>query len=337
MAKLNVALLGLGRAGRFHLQSLRASARARLIHVVDLDIALADEVASDLDCEAATTPAAALADSRVDAVIVATPTQTHRDLVQAALRAGKAVLAEKPLGVDLAEIDACYSLAAERDRPLFLGFNRRFDPSFAELIRGAHSGAVGTVQILRTTSRDSPLPSVDYIRTSGGIFHDCIVHDLDLVRHIAREEPVEVFAFGSSFIPAIRGLGDLDTVLVACRFASGALASIDISRKSAYGYDQRVEVFGSKGMLQAENRAATSTVLSEPDGTRHPPIEHSFPTRYREAYLAELEAFIDCALQGSPLPVTHDDVRWNYVLADAAERSCREARPVEVKPPPRLT
>ncbi len=335
MAKLNIALVGLGRAGRFHLQSLGTSARARLTHVVDVDGARAAEVAAEWECEGATTPQAAFADPRVDAVIVASPTQTHRQLVQAALRAGKAVLAEKPLGVDLAEIDACYGLAAERELPLFLAFNRRFDPSFAELIRGVHAGAVGPVQLLRTTSRDSPLPSVEYIRTSGGIFHDCIVHDLDLIRHIARENPVEVFAFGSSFIPEIRALGDLDTVLVLCRFASGALASIDISRQSAYGYDQRVEVFGPKGMLRAENRAPTSTELSTALDTRHPPIEYSFPTRYREAYLAELEAFLDCALDGSPVPVTHDDVCWSFTLAEAAERSCREARPVEVKEPAR--
>ena len=334
MTKLNLALFGLGRAGSFHLQSLRTSSRARLLHAVDVDGERAGAVAADMECEAATSVGPALDDPRVDAVIVATPTQTHHDLVQAALRAGKAVLAEKPLGVDLKEIDSCYGLAAERRLPLFLGFNRRFDPSFAELIRGVHGGAVGPVQILRTTSRDSPLPSSDYIETSGGIFHDCIVHDLDMVRHIARENPVEVFAFGSSFIPEIGALHDLDTVLVACRFASGALASIDISRQAVYGYDQRIEVFGPRGMLQAENRAPTSTLLSAAAGTLHPAIEHSFPTRYREAYLAELEAFLDCALLGSPVPVTHEDVRWSFVLADAAERSHREGRPIAVEPPP---
>jgi myo-inositol 2-dehydrogenase/D-chiro-inositol 1-dehydrogenase len=333
MPRLNVALFGLGRAGEFHLRSLRASPRARLVRVVDVDADRTARVAAEWECEGTTTATPALEDPQVHAVIVATPTPTHRDLVQAALRADKAVLAEKPLGVDLAEIDACYRLAAERSLPLFLGFNRRFDPSFAELIRGVHAGAIGPVQILRTTSRDSPLPSVDYIRSSGGIFHDCIVHDLDLIRHIARENPVEVFAFGSSFLPEIRALDDLDTVIVTCRFASGALASIDISRKAVYGYDQRVEVFGPLGMLQAENRAATSTVLSGPEHTRLPPIEFSFPTRYREGYAAELEAFLDCALDGAPLPISHEDARWSFVLAQAAERSYREARPVEVKPP----
>jgi myo-inositol 2-dehydrogenase/D-chiro-inositol 1-dehydrogenase len=333
MAKLAVALLGLGRAGRFHLQSLRGSGRARLVHVVDVDAARADEIAADHDCRGSTTPDAALADPQVDAVIVATPTWTHRELVLAALGAGKAVLAEKPLGVDLAEIDACYHLAAKRGLALFLGFNRRFDPSFRALARGVHEGRVGRVQILRTTSRDSPLPSTEYIRTSGGIFHDCIVHDLDLVRHIAREDPALVFSFGSAFKPEIRELDDLDTVLVSLRFASGAVASIDISRDSADGYDQRVEVFGDQGMLQAENRSGTSTVFSGREDRRQPPIEYSFPTRYREAYAAELDAFVDCALDGAPVPVTHADVRWSFVLAEAAERSWRESRPIEVKPP----
>lgn len=333
MAKLNVALLGLGRAGQFHLQSLRASARTRLTHVIDVDRALASAVAGSWECEGATSPDAALSDARVDAVIVATPTHTHCELVQASLRAGKAVLSEKPLGVELAEIDSCYELATERGLPLFLGFNRRFDPSFAELIRGVHAGAVGAIQILRTTSRDSPAPSTEYLRTSRGIFHDMIVHDFDLIRHIARENPIEVFATGSSFIPEVGALGDLDTVLVTCRFPSGALASIDASRKSVYGYDQRLEVFGQLGMLQAENRAPTSTVRSGPEERSQPAIEYSFPTRYREAYLAELEAFIDCALEGAPAPLTHDDARWSFVLADAAERSRREGRPVDVKAP----
>jgi myo-inositol 2-dehydrogenase/D-chiro-inositol 1-dehydrogenase len=334
--KIGLALFGLGRAGRFHLESLRATSRARLLHVADVDPARAAEVAAEWECMSATSPTTALADPEVDAVIVATPTETHRALVEASLTADKAVLAEKPLGIDLAEIDACYRLASERGKPLFLAFNRRFDPSFAELARRVHAGDVGPLQILRTTSRDSPLPSVEYIRTSGGIFHDCIVHDLDMIRFIARENPVEVFAMGSSFIPEIGAIPDLDTVLVTLRLESGALASIDISRQAVYGYDQRVEVFGPKGMLQSENRAPTSTVLSTADATQHPPIEYSFPTRYREAYRAELETFLECVEDGRDVPVSHDDVRWNFVLAEAAERSHRERRPIPIEPPPPL-
>lgn len=330
MSKLNIAIIGLGRAGQFHLRSLRIASGLRLLHVADPQTKLAQDVARNYGCQWSRDAQKALEDPAVNAVIIATPTETHFPYIQSALNAGKAVFTEKPLGVNLQEIDQCYSLASTLGLPLFLGFMRRFDPTYANLARDVHNGAVGQLQIIRSTSRDSPLPSMDYIRTSHGIFQDCIVHDLDMIRFVAREDPVEVFAMGSNFIQEIKDLDDLDTVLVSLKFPSGLLANIDVSRKSVYGYDQRVEVFGDGGMMQAENRSLTSTVHSTAEGLRRAPIDHSFPTRYREAYLKELELFRDCVVHENPVPITHEDARCNFILADAAERSYREGGPVQV-------
>jgi myo-inositol 2-dehydrogenase/D-chiro-inositol 1-dehydrogenase len=198
-------------------------------------------------------------------------------------------------------------------------------------------GQVGVLQMLRVTSRDSPLPTMDYIKTSHGIFHDCIVHDFDMLRFITGEDPVEIYSVGSSFVEGISALGDLDNVLVALKYDSGIIASIDVNRFSSYGYDQRIEVFGSNGMLQAENRSPVSTVLSSGEGLLRPTIEHSFPTRYREAYRQELVVFSDCLREGTPLPVTHEDVRMSFILSELGEQSHREGRPLRLSDHPALT
>lgn len=330
MSSLGIAILGLGRAGKFHLQSIRATSNVDLRYSVDSDLSLAQSVAEEHHCAAASEAAIALNDPQVKAVIIATPTSSHHSLIIQSLQAGKAVLTEKPLGTTLQEIDQCYELASTKSLPLFVAFQRRFDPSFADLARSVRNKAIGQLQFIRTVSRDNPTPSIDYIKTSCGIFHDCIVHDLDMICHISREKPVEVFAMGTNFIEAIKQVEDFDTVLVSLKFASGLLATIDVSRKSVYGYDQRVEVFGSAGMIQANNRSSLTTVSSTVTQVTEPPIDFSFPTRYREAYLKELELFRDCVLASDPLPVSHQEVRANFILAEAAEKSCRTGKPVSV-------
>jgi len=322
--------LGLGRAGAFQLASIRSNPAVSLIHVVDTDLEKANIVSAEFACLPGATVDDALSDESVDAVIVATPTGEHYGQIVASLNAGKAVFTEKPLGNGLEEIDECFQLAEKKGLPLFVGFNRRFDPSHASLASSVHDGEIGTPQLIRVTSRDSPLPSMDYIRTSHGIFHDCIVHDLDMIRFIAKEEPIEVYSVGSNFIPDIEALDDLDNVLVSLRFSSGLLASIDVNRFASYGYDQRIEAFGNKGMVQSENRSPRSTALSTETGVARPPIEFSFPTRYQEAYRRELDAFVECVLNENPLPISYTDVRMSFVLSDLAERSYREGRPLAV-------
>jgi myo-inositol 2-dehydrogenase/D-chiro-inositol 1-dehydrogenase len=327
---LNIALLGLGRAGQFQLNSIRAIPNVTLKHAVDVDEERARIVAAEFVCSHSAAPDAALADPDVNAVIVATPTAEHFGQITAALDAGKPVFTEKPLGNGLDEIDTCFQRASDTGLPLFVGFNRRFDPTFSSVARRVQAGDIGAPQMLRVTSRDSPLPGVDYLRTSHGIFHDCIVHDLDMIRFITRENPVEIYSIGSNFISEIQALDDLDNVMVILKFASGILASIDVNRFSAYGYDQRIEAFGNKGMLQAENRSPESTVIATGEGFQRPPIEYSFPTRHREAYRLELEAFAECVLDGEPLPITHEDVRMSFILCELAERSYREGKPLKL-------
>ncbi|MCH2592549.1 MAG: Gfo/Idh/MocA family oxidoreductase [Pedosphaera sp.] len=334
---LKIALLGLGRAGKFHIQSIQSIPGISLRCVVDVDESLAKRLAKELECNYATDVDGPLGQEDVDAVIVASPTHEHYGQILAALEAGKAVFTEKPLGSSLEEIDSCFGLAKRNELPLFVGFNRRFDPSFSGLARGVKEGQVGVLQMLRVTSRDSPLPTMDYIKTSHGIFHDCIVHDFDMLRFITGQDPVEIYSVGSSFVEGIGALGDLDNVLVALKYDGGMIASIDVNRFSPYGYDQRIEVFGSNGMLQAENRSPVSTVLSSGEGLLRPTIEHSFPTRYREAYRQELVVFGDCLREGNPLPVTHEDVRMSFILSELGEQSHREGRPLRVSDHPALT
>jgi len=299
-----------------------------------VDESLAKRLAENLECDYSTDVDGSLRRADIDAVIVASPTHEHYGQIQAALKAGKPVFTEKPLGSSIKEIDTCFALAKRSRLPLFVGFNRRFDPSFSSLARGVKDGQVGVLQMLRVTSRDSPLPTMDYISTSHGIFHDCIVHDFDMLRFITDMDPVEIYSVGSSFVEGIGALGDLDNVLVALRYDNGMIASIDVNRFASYGYDQRIEAFGSKGMLQAENRSPVSTVLSSDEGMLRPTIEHSFPTRYQEAYRQELTAFSNCLREGGPVPVTHKDVRMSFILSELGEQSHREARPLRVSEHP---
>jgi myo-inositol 2-dehydrogenase/D-chiro-inositol 1-dehydrogenase len=325
---VGISLLGLGRAGGFHLASIRALPGALLRRVYDTDRGRAADVAAEFGCRIAGDAEEATAGADVDAVVVATPTRSHFEYVTAALEAGKPVLSEKPLGTDVDQIDHCFGIAREHGVPLLVAFQRRFDPSFAEVVRAAREGRVGPLQFIRSVSRDNPVPSLDYLRTSCGIFHDCVVHDFDLVCHVAAEAPDQVFAYGSNFVPGVRELGDLDNIVVTLRFPSGLLASIDVSRQGAHGYDQRLEVLGTEGMVQAENRPRTTVVLSERDGSTRSPIDHSFPTRYLDAYRAEFACFLGCVRGEREVPITHDDVRLSHRVADAAERSAREGQPV---------
>lgn len=326
---LRICLLGLGRAGQFHLQSLGLTARATVSCVFDINSELAEQVARRWNCVAAPSASEAIQRDDVDAVIVATPTNNHFEFVLGAIEARKPVLTEKPLGRTLREVDQSFSLAAAASVPLFVAFQRRFDPSFQRLTRAVHEGEIGQLQFVRSVSRDNPVPSSAYIEISGGIFHDCMVHDLDMVARIVGATPTHVSAFASSFISDIGQHDDFDNVVANLAFPGGVIASIDINRKSVYGYDQRIEAFGDGGMVQADNRHETSVSVGTAGGFARSPIEYSFPTRYRDAYLAELESFVDCVRVGKPVPVTHQDVRVNHLLASGLERSARERRVVE--------
>lgn len=328
---INLAIVGLGRVGTIHARNAYREADLGLSWVVDADVDKARAFGDELNCRWTADIREVLADPDVTGVAVCTPTLTHYDYVKQALEAGKHVFAEKPLGIDLEQIDECYGLADERKRILFLAFQRRYDPAFAKLIATARSGELGQVQFVRSTSRDSPMPSIDYLKTSCGIFHDCLVHDLDLICQSLEAFPIEVHTHAHCFNSEIEAIDDVDTVHVSLKFASGALASIETSRRSEYGYDQRLEILGSGGMGQVENPVSDSLLRSTKKGSEMSPIEHSFPQRYRVAYREELKAFGRCVREGATAPVTHEHARMNYVVAEAMEISHREGRPVTLE------
>ncbi len=327
---LHFAQFGAGRIGAIHAANLAASGRARLKHIVDVHAPAAQALAAKHGAMASSTEAA-LADPEVGAVIIASSTDTHADLVIAAARAGKAIFCEKPIDLSLARVDACLAEVRRAGVPMLVGFNRRFDPNFAELHRRIGAGAIGKVEQVVITSRDPGPPPVSYIKVSGGLFRDMTIHDFDMARWMLGEEPVEVFAHGANLVdPAIGEAGDIDSAMVLLRTASGRMAHINNSRRASYGYDQRVEVFGSDGRLIAGNRTPTTVELANGDAVTSDKPLHFFLERYADAYRIELNAFLDAVTNGTPMPVGAEDGRQALVLADAAFESLRTGAPVKL-------
>jgi myo-inositol 2-dehydrogenase/D-chiro-inositol 1-dehydrogenase len=327
---LHFAQFGAGRIGAIHAANLAASGRASLRHVVDVHAPAAEALAVRHGARVSDT-ATALADPEVGAVIIASSTDTHADLVIAAAHAGKAIFCEKPIDLSLARVDACLEAVAKAGVPMLVGFNRRFDPNFAELHRRIGAGAIGAVEQVVITSRDPGPPPVAYIKVSGGLFRDMTIHDFDMARWMLGEEPVEIFATGATLVdPAIAEAGDIDSAMIVMKTASGRMAHINNSRRAAYGYDQRVEVHGSAGRLIAGNRIGTTVEQADAAAVTSDKPLHFFLERYAEAYRIELSAFLDAVRDGSPMPVGPEDGRQALVLADAALRSMQEGRPVRL-------
>ena len=321
---------GAGRIGAIHAANLAASGSARLKHVVDVNAAAAAALAAKHGAQVSQT-AQALADPEVGAVIIASSTDTHAALVIAAAQAGKAIFCEKPIDLTLARVDEALASVGAAGVPMLVGFNRRFDPSFAELHRRIATGAIGQVEQVVITSRDPGPPPLDYIRVSGGLFRDMTIHDFDMARWLLGEEPVEVFATGAALVdPAIAAAGDIDSAMVVLRTATGRMAHINNSRRAAYGYDQRIEVHGSLGRLIAGNHVGTTVELADAHAVSGDKPLHFFLERYAAAYRIELAAFVAAVAQGTPMPVGAQDGRQALVLAEAALKSLREGRPVQV-------
>ncbi len=274
---------------------------------------------------------AILSASDIDAVAICTPTDTHADLIERAARAGKAIFCEKPVSLDAARTRACLDVVRQAGAKLMVGFNRRFDPSFASLQRRAASGEIGAVEMVTILSRDPSPPPADYVARSGGLFRDMMIHDLDMARFLLGEEPVELHAVGSCLVdPAIGQAGDVDTAAVQLKTASGRIAQISNSRRAAYGYDQRIEVHGALGLLAAGNRQATTVTLASAGGYRTDPALPFFLERYAEAYRLELAAFIGAVLDGAAISPTGEDGLKAQLLADAATQSARSGQSIRL-------
>jgi myo-inositol 2-dehydrogenase/D-chiro-inositol 1-dehydrogenase len=328
---LNVALVGAGRMGTIHAASIARHPGARLVSIADRDGERASGLAERHGAEATTETEAAITSDAVDAVVVASSTDTHVELVELAASAGKAIFSEKPLALDSERGARCLEVVDARGALLQVGFNRRFDPSFRGVKAAIDEGRIGKVELVVLTSRDPELPPPGYIETSGGLFRDFAIHDFDTARWLLSEEPIEVVAFGSNLVdPSVGAAGDVDTAMTLLRTASGALCHINNSRRAVYGYDQRIEVHGSLGMAQAGDRTPASVVVTTGEAIHHSLPHRWFPQRYAEAYEAEMAAFIEAATNGTPALVTGLDAVRAGRLADAAQESLEMGRPVAV-------
>jgi myo-inositol 2-dehydrogenase/D-chiro-inositol 1-dehydrogenase len=330
---IRLALLGAGRIGRVHAVNLaRHLPGAVLDCIADVDLAAAQRLAAELGvaCVCAD-PLEALSRPEVDGVVICTSTDTHVPLVVAAAERGKHVFCEKPLALDLRGTDEALAAVARAGVKLQVGFNRRFDSGFARARELVRSGQLGRVRLVRITSRDPQPPPLHYALASGGIFRDMTIHDFDMARFVAGQETESVFASGACLVSQeVAQAGDVDTAVVLLRFESGAMAVIDNCRHAAYGYDQRLEVFGDKGAVVVDNARSNPASLWDEAGLHQDRPPFFFLERYARAYRDEMEAFVRCIRHDEEPPVTGADARAALVLALAAARSLQEERPVRV-------
>ncbi len=328
---MRFGLLGAGRIGQIHGRSVAAHKSASLAAITDVDAKAVAALAQETGASVAKSAADIIADKSIDAVLICTPTDTHADLIEQAAKAGKAVFCEKPVDLSADRVRACLKVVAETKAPLMIGFNRRFDPSFASLQQRLAAGEIGKAEIVTILSRDPGPPPVSYITRSGGLFRDMMIHDLDMARFLLGEEPVEVSALASCLVdPEIGKAGDIDTAVVTLRTASGKLAQISNSRRATYGYDQRIEVHGSGGLLRAHNLHATTVERANAQGFNSDPVLHFFLERYLPAYRAEMDSFITGVTAGKPLNPSGEDGLKALLLADAAEASMKSGKTVKV-------
>jgi myo-inositol 2-dehydrogenase/D-chiro-inositol 1-dehydrogenase len=331
--KITVGLIGAGRIGRLHAEHLAFRIpQANLVAVSDIVLSAAEE------CAAACDVPTALQDHRVimeradiEAVVICSSTNTHAQMIEEAAAAGKHIFCEKPIDFDLVRIDQALAAVAEAGVKLQIGFNRRFDPNFRRVRELVAAGHIGEPHILRITSRDPQPPPIEYVKVSGGIFLDMTIHDFDMARYLVGSEVVEVYAAGGVMVdPAIGEAGDIDTAVITLRFENGAVGVIDNSRQAVYGYDQRVEVFGSKGAASADNNYPNTTVVSDARSVHRDLPLNFFMERYIDSYIAEMEAFIACIQQDETPSVTGVDGRIPVVMGYAARKSYEENRPVRL-------
>ncbi len=329
--KVGIGLIGAGRIGRVHGETIaRRIPGARLVTIYDLNSAAALALADELGASPSPSLDALLHHPEVEAVVICSSTDTHALFIRLAAQAGRDIFCEKPIAADLAVIDEALKTVEEAGVRLMIGFNRRFDANYARVKQAIVSGEIGTPHLLHIISRDPAPPPIEYVKVSGGLFFDMTIHDFDMARFLLGEID-EVYAAGGVMVdPAIGAAGDIDTALVTLKFASGAFGTIDNSRRAVYGYDQRVEVFGSAGCASSDNQYPDSVTLSTASSVHRGLPLNFFMERYLASYQTELTAFVRCLHEDMPPPVTGVDGRAPVVIAHAAVRSLRENRPVKL-------
>ena len=331
--RLNIGIIGAGMIGKVHAENLAYRIpEANPLIIADINEKAARETAARCNIPKMTTDyQEILADSEVDAVVICSSTDTHARIIGEAAQAGKHIFCEKPIDFSLAKIDQALALVNKAGVKLQIGFNRRFDANFARVRQAITSGEIGEPHLLHIISRDPEPPTPEYVKTSGGIFMDMTIHDFDMACFLIDSEVEEIFAYGGVRIdPEIGKAGDLDTVLILLKYADGTLGTIDNSEKAAYGYDQRVEVFGSKGAIQIANNYPNSATISTGESIHRELPLYFFVERYVDSYIAEMRAFVRAVLEDKPTPVSGADGRLPVVMALAARKSYDENRPVRL-------
>jgi len=330
MKEIVMGILGVGRIGRLHADNVIGMPDIRLKSVADPFLE-AEEWRSR-GIEASLDPGLVIDDDEIEAVLICSSTPTHADLIERAALAGKHIFCEKPIALDPARVRQTLAVTAEAGVKLQIGFNRRFDPSFSKVRQAVVEGEVGEVYLVKIVARDPAPPPIEYVQASGGMFLDMTIHDFDMVRFLSGSEVEEVQALGAVLIdPAIGKAGDVDTALVVMKLANGALATIENSRQAVYGYDQRIEVFGSEGGIEAPNEVPTRVRTRSPVGVRSENPHYFFLERYRQAYVNELEAFATCIREDRESPVDGVDGLIPLLIGIAATSSVRENRPIRVE------
>tara|TARA_B100001179_G_scaffold101788_1_gene72282 strand:+ start:797 stop:1798 length:1002 start_codon:yes stop_codon:yes gene_type:complete len=330
---LNFALMGAGRIGKMHAKNLSMHSKSNLSYVYDINQDFANEVAKLSGAKVAQSAEEAINDKNVDAVLIASATPTHIDFMTMAAKAGKAVLCEKPIDLDIAKVDKCYETIKNFSVPIQIGFNRRFDKSNKKIKLAKDNGEIGNLEMVIITSRDPEPPGIEYLKAAGGFFRDTTIHDFDLSRFILGDDPViEVSAYGSQLISAeCKEVGDHDTAMFIMRSQKGVLIHINNSRRAVYGYDQRVEIFGSKGMMISNNQSPTSVEKFDKNMTyARDPIHFFFIERYEQSYKDQLDDFVNIIMNNEKPSVTFEDGRNALLLANAAYESFETGKSTKV-------
>jgi len=332
-SRLNVGIIGAGRIGRLHAEQLAFRIpQANIVIVSDVILEAAQRCAADFGIPSAVQDHRAILDNpNIEAVIICSSTDTHAQMIEEAAAAGKHIFCEKPIALDLARINQALAAVEEAGVKLQVGFNRRFDANYARVRQAVEQGEIGDPHLLHIISRDPGPPPIDYIKVSGGIFLDMTIHDFDMARFLIGSEVEEIYAAGGVMVdPAIGEAGDIDTVLITLRFENGVIGTIDNSRQAVYGYDQRVEVFGSKGSISIGNNYP-NTALVRGGQTIHRDLPlNFFIERYADSYIAEKQAFLDSIQLDITPPVTGLDGLIPVVMGYAARKSYEENRPVKL-------
>ncbi len=327
---IRFAILGAGRIGLVHAQAITSNSQSKLVAVADAFEESAENLIAKFGGELRDIDAIALSDD-IDAVLICTPTNTHADLIEQFARAGKAVFCEKPIDLSVERVKSCLQLVEDTGAKLMVGFNRRFDPHFVALRGAVISGQIGDVEMINIISRDPGAPPPDYIKVSGGIFKDMTIHDFDMARFLLGEEIETVIASASVLVdPKIGELGDFDSANVILATASGKQCAISNSRRATYGYDQRIEIHGSTGMVSAENQRPVGIEIANANGFTRPPLHDFFMTRYVEAYANEISSFISALVNESPMIPSGRDGLAALEIAEAVLQSVETGTKVNV-------